>query len=1192
MRFIFNPSTGNLESADNVTSPLKTLGEKFKVAELTNMNTPDLEQSPDSFLRPGETLEDWDVTFRRPNAHGGLQRQPFAPKNEIRLAGTTIPGKYETQAAMSKWLTNYTYADLLEDLKKGLTKMEIATNIYNNNKDLYDSMKITEGEYLKQYKNPEDAKIGKIANSIKNRLEKKPQLNTLHELNVKNLKRLENSVVKDVDKWIKKNASKYKGTQGAVTKFEKALYKFLEKKYSRLIKNAEGISESTKAGDKFISKFAKLSDYATSTDEGANYRAVKKKLYNALGIKWGKNPQGQPKTIYQTVNAALEELLPLAQKQGLIPKTYKNKLGGTSKINSPSQYFAWLQNTESNVMKKVFGNLLNFSVEHPGGLSRAKHLLDTESLTKIISMDMGDLGIDQSGKPMTANRVKGREYDSRITKLIEKAKFQATNVTQANKWLSKANKLSKEASKMFGTLQSTYTAVKDSKGNVEIKVKHPNISLNDSLVNKTKNTIHTFIANEGMKRPVFKKLPVKLKEAITLISNGKNADKIIASHLDEVIPNWKNTKSTTLRNFAGVVDFDMLPSGVSNAVAKATSALGKSLKVLGPLTLPLDVIPFAQSRDLGIKDWGKVGAKNLAQEYLNLPRTIEDLFHVAGEGTWKDFGSKKEEDRFFDYEPQTFGTKATVKALRETSNEEIIETIKNQVQEPDIAYGQQAFDPLLSGDNLEKRIKKALAQKAWADSLSPNDPLVKDEEVEVKETENVFGTQIPMKSITKGFSRDEFLAKGGRVGFADGTAHDDKSDEEILEWIKSQMFELEQGWNTGKSVPGKIMDVARVDNWPYYAARMLRAGMSVAEVSAKLPFVGIELLQKLATQPAFKVVPADTDYSAAQLGMGEKYMEGVDDSWLTDRPHNKLEGKGLFKEAFGKLMPGYFADKTGLNSLIEDMEAKMIAQGQSKWPVMAGSNVELGLDVTLPFGYVAAANKYKNLKKMLAPMVAGKSVDNVVEEALTDQGMSRRDFNKLLVSGGIVTALKTLGLDKLFKGFSRNPVPGSIKMLERSTSKMPVWFPKFIDKINDRMVWQGDGMWIFKGDKDFLPGFHIERVGDDYYISGKNQYEQDFQITYNAPRWEGDADGSYYNSGDFVVEDSVPVGARPEDVDFDGEVVDEVHNVLGGTKEMEEIAIGQKIKGTTKGENAVIEAEVKADQAFDQWRESDDYIPE
>ena len=58
MRFIFNPSTGNLESTDNVTGPDVTLGDKFKLAQLDNFNTPDLEQSPDSFLRPGETLED------------------------------------------------------------------------------------------------------------------------------------------------------------------------------------------------------------------------------------------------------------------------------------------------------------------------------------------------------------------------------------------------------------------------------------------------------------------------------------------------------------------------------------------------------------------------------------------------------------------------------------------------------------------------------------------------------------------------------------------------------------------------------------------------------------------------------------------------------------------------------------------------------------------------------------------------------------------------------------------------------------------------------------------------------------------------------------------------------------------------------------------------------------------------------
>jgi len=43
-------------------------------SEMDNFNTPDLEQSPDSFLRPGETLEDFDVEFRRPNAQGGFQQ--------------------------------------------------------------------------------------------------------------------------------------------------------------------------------------------------------------------------------------------------------------------------------------------------------------------------------------------------------------------------------------------------------------------------------------------------------------------------------------------------------------------------------------------------------------------------------------------------------------------------------------------------------------------------------------------------------------------------------------------------------------------------------------------------------------------------------------------------------------------------------------------------------------------------------------------------------------------------------------------------------------------------------------------------------------------------------------------------------------------------------------------------------------
>ena len=69
-RIIFNPSTGNIEPVDNVTSPLKPLGEKFKFAE----------------------------TFRRPNAKGGLQRKGFskagmAMASNPLLRGTTGPSQ-------------------------------------------------------------------------------------------------------------------------------------------------------------------------------------------------------------------------------------------------------------------------------------------------------------------------------------------------------------------------------------------------------------------------------------------------------------------------------------------------------------------------------------------------------------------------------------------------------------------------------------------------------------------------------------------------------------------------------------------------------------------------------------------------------------------------------------------------------------------------------------------------------------------------------------------------------------------------------------------------------------------------------------------------------------------------------------------------------------------------------------------
>ena len=64
-------------SMGNVDGAWKNFVANAKVqrSEMDNFNTPDLDQGADSILRPGETLEDdFDVTFRRPNAEGGFQQ--------------------------------------------------------------------------------------------------------------------------------------------------------------------------------------------------------------------------------------------------------------------------------------------------------------------------------------------------------------------------------------------------------------------------------------------------------------------------------------------------------------------------------------------------------------------------------------------------------------------------------------------------------------------------------------------------------------------------------------------------------------------------------------------------------------------------------------------------------------------------------------------------------------------------------------------------------------------------------------------------------------------------------------------------------------------------------------------------------------------------------------------------------------
>ena len=798
-RIIFNPSTGNIESADNVTSPLKTLGEKLK---LTGGNP--LPEDPTKPINPWAPKPIGPVL---PNkmmaADGGVIRQHFGDGTPTKLKIGADKGLYsvrlrdftkpivdgikpkkthigtleelkkivkqnkldakesrrisgvKTSEVKATWLKDYSMEDYVADLKNGKTRVEIGRELYAKNPSYYNDL----NKLKFDLNNP--TALSRITLALRGRtlvrkgetgshLKRYKKLNKLALSNEVKYKNAQKAAHKAAKEWIKTNGPKYKKmivpgeVTGAQSKFEKAFYKYMTDNFPRFIRHTTGTSgAATLKGLPYIDEISRFFGKKGS-NQALHVSSLRTELQKALGTfkEKGISPS---KSFNRYINT-VEKLLPTAQKNGVVDKYWTPKGGKFSGQTIPvtaQNYLAYLDQKVKNPMLKVFNNLVKFSNEHVGGIARANKILDSDALGKVVAMEFGD--------KTNVNLYKGKTIDSNIGDALQAAMDEdPTNVKKWKGHIANANKFSDTAAKKYGVLQTKYSAeVED--GKIKIKAKHPDISLQDSLVSKTKNAIHSFIANNGMKRPVFKKLPVKLQESITLISNGKNADKIIASHLDDVIPDWNNTKGITLKSFAGTIDLDLMPAGVRSAIGKSVSGLGKVLKVLGPATLPLDVIPFVQARDLGIENWGEVGGKTWTQELQKLPRTIEDLFHVAGEGTFEKFGDKPEEDRFFTYEPSTWGDRAKVKALRNTSNEEIIETIKNQVQEPNLAYGQQAFDPLLIGANLEKRIQKALKQKEWADSLPADHELVKEEvkeTVDINETDNIFGTSVPTKNLT------------------------------------------------------------------------------------------------------------------------------------------------------------------------------------------------------------------------------------------------------------------------------------------------------------------------------------------------------------------------------------------------------------------------------------------------------------
>ena len=346
-------------------------------------------------------------------------------------------------------------------------------------------------------------------------------------------------------------------------------------------------------------------------------------------------------------------------------------------------------------------------------------------------------------------------------------------------------------------------------------------------------------------------------------------------------------------------------------------------------------------------------------------------------------------------------------------------------------------------------------------------------------------------------------------------------------------------------------------NIPYYGAKTLKGLGSGVEMAVKFPV-------------------------AAGAAIGETIQKGPRKETLTK-----------FGEAVQPSATQYLSEKTGLESLIRKQEKELAEKRPGA--LAMGDVLELGAEFVAPAtGYIKMLEDGSSkLYKVIRDGQAGKKVDpkdiDEVLELLSDKGVERRDFMAVVGGTSALALAKHVGIIDALKILEKTK---PVRMLSKSASKMPEWFPSFASRILD------DTNSVFKQvDEDLveitnknLPDVSVGKYSSGRWeISGYNEYGKPYLIDYEPPFIL--EDGTKY-AGDFSVFDNVPSRMGPDDVEFDSELVESIDDVLGGTSKLEEWTTGVKKKNLTPGEKRVIEAEGRAEADYDAWKESDDFVDE
>ena len=200
----------------------------------------------------------------------------------------------------------------------------------------------------------------------------------------------------------------------------------------------------------------------------------------------------------------------------------------------------------------------------------------------------------------------------------------------------------------------------------------------------------------------------------------------------------------------------------------------------------------------------------------------------------------------------------------------------------------------------------------------------------------------------------------------------------------------------------------------------------------------------------------------------------------------------------------------------------------------------------------------------------------------------RRNFMKIMAG---LASIPVFG--KFFKGAK---VAKTIVPLTNTTTAMPAWFPKFVDKVIDKGVGTKIDADIMRYEVKELPGIQVTKHDDGrIYVEGQNDYGRSYDMEYQPPGYEVvdyKTGKAVKTKGDFTASEEVPVNMDPDgNTDFEGEILESVDDILtGDARTMEGFAKGRKISFKEKnyaGESKVGEAEVAAENRADAFREQE-----